>query len=526
MNLFDFTPYHEPHIGPRGKARRNDGPRQPLPDEMRAYLDWIAERDGVHVPPGVEYHLAGIWSRAEARYIVAMPGYGQAQVATCEVLDDAGNVVRTMTLPQDKRGGIPATAKQVRDWCGLEPVKAKPGKAGTPTTDALPDPSPFATFLEYVRSVAGTKRWFVGRWSASTRERYEFKFTPAEYRALQERFEASHPVTALEAVTQDSAPTMDEAPVQDGQDAQEGLAPTCGALQPVCAPEPAPVPETAVIEPVSNPDKLPASIDLDDIAARLAALEHALATLRADTEGRIVGAADKHRRSNPGSLRSRPATAPRETDACHIEALNSTPTADAAPAPARAQRTPAHERAIRRAWAERAARRKQAALAVDMKAELIAARAKQDAIKAAMDSRMRHLSAQLDATRTNMEKWASEARKGRKGRTRRLATAQRARRMIAAERAQADLKSRALDVANAALAKLRQDMADPSQPERASDLARLVQERDQARTALAAVTARSDRYRGALVQLAGQFDAMVSRVTRAEAAMRKLGIAA
>ncbi|PTR08658.1 MULTISPECIES: hypothetical protein [unclassified Novosphingobium] len=410
MNLFDFTPYHEPHIGPRGKARRNDGPRQPHAQEIRAYLDWLAERDGVHVPPGAEYHLAGIWSRAECRYIVAMPGYGQAQVATCEVLDDAGNVVRTMALPQDKRGGIPATAKQVRDWCGLEPVKAKRGKRAA----------------------------------------------------------------ALEAVSQDCPPTRDEAPAQGGQDAKEAPAPTCGTSSPVCAPEPALAPETAVIEPVSNPDKLPASIDLDDIAARVAALEQTIAALSVARTG--------------------------------------TPTADAAPASTHAKRTPAHERAIRRAWAERKARR--AAEVEIAQLEVRYARAT-DAAALAQQGEA--------AAMRNAEAFA---RRGVHHLERRRAMARRARRMIAEARGRADLERRALAAANVALTQLRQAMADPSQPERASDLARLVRERDQARTALAAVTARADREGAALAQLAGQFEAMVSRVTRAEAAMRKLGIAA
>ncbi|MCW1985617.1 UNVERIFIED_ORG: hypothetical protein M2348_001349 [Sphingomonas sp. R1F5B] len=399
MNLFDVH---------QGCHNMNPKPRAATADEMRAYLDWLAERDGVHVPPGAEYHLAGIWLRTECRYIVPMPGYGQAQVATCEVLDNTGAVVRTITLPQDKRGGIPATAKQVRDWCGLEPVKAKRGKRG--------------------------------------------------------------------------APTVDKAPVQAAQGAQEALVPTCVAPEPANASEQAPAPEISAIEPVSDADKLPVPIDLADMAARLEALERTIAAL---SVARTVA-----------------------------------PTADAAPAaPSRAKRTPAHERAIRRAWAERAARRAAAVEIARLEGECMDWKA---ARRRAVLTAQRHWRMRLVAREQYRAAERGEAHQVE----RRRAAVERARRMIAAARQDAERQANAARVARADLAKMRQAMADPSQPERASDLARLVQERDQARTALAAVTARADRQQSALDQMAGQFEAMVSRVTRAEAAMRKLGIAA
>lgn len=315
MNLFDVT---------QGCHNMAPKPRAATPGEMRAYLDWLAERDGVHVPPGVEYHLAGIWSRVECRYIVEMPGYGQAQVATCEVLDDVGSVVRTMTLPQGKRGGIPATTKQVRDWCGLAPVKVKRGKRG--------------------------------------------------------------------------APTLDKAAAQAAQDAQEALSPSCAVLEPNKALEPAPEPEISAIEPVSNPDKLPVSIDLADMATRLEALERTIAALSV--------------------------------------ARAAAPTADAAPS--RAMRTQAHERAIRRAWAERAARR---AAAVEI------ARLEADCI----------------GWEEFQERTWHQAMEYKMARRRAVLTA---RRLVTQVRGRADLDRRALAATNAALAKLRKDIADPSQPER------------------------------------------------------------
>lgn len=100
------------------------------------------------------------------------------------------------------------------------------------------------------------------------------------------------------------------------------------------------------------------------------------------------------------------------------------------------------------------------------------------------------------------------------------------RRMIAAARADAKLQRQNAAGARFELAKIKRDMADPSQPERASDIARLVQERDGARNAVAALQARVLRAEEARDGLAGKFEEMISRVCQAEAAVRKAGIAA
>jgi len=220
-----------------------------------------------------------------------------------------------------------------------------------------------------------------------------------------------------------------------------------------------------------------------------------------------------------------------------VAVVHSTPSAEPAEQSAapiaepavRPKRAPAHERAIRRAWAERKARREASvrlrigqAQYDGLKADLATAEAREEAargevvqIKAATDSRVRHLSAQLEATRTNMEKWADEARAGRRAKHRRKAAAERARRMIVAERGRHSM-------ARAELFKLKRDLADPTQPERASDIARLIVERDTARTALAATEARTARMQGEINHLAEAYEAMVSRVSRAEAAVRRM----
>jgi hypothetical protein len=115
---------------------------------------------------------------------------------------------------------------------------------------------------------------------------------------------------------------------------------------------------------------------------------------------------------------------------------------------------------------------------------------------------------------------------------------QRARRMIAAwreaERKQAHYREierqethgalMARDMAQAELARVKASMADPMQPERASDIAQLIRERDEARTAAAATDARNRALQSAVDGLADKFEAMVSRVSRAEAALRAAGV--
>lgn len=420
MNLFDVT---------RGCHNMHPKPRSATQDEMRAYLKWLASERGVFVPHDAEYHPAGIWSRTAGEYVLEMPGYGQKQVATCEVLDDAGNVVRTMALPQDKRGGIPATAKQVQEWTGLKPVKASKAKRVTPTVDVAPAPRP-----------------------------------------VEQRESATPTADAPEAV---EAPQR--APESEAVKGSLTTAPVdMGDVNPAHIGHP---------EALETPDF---SGELLDVMARLDALERAVATLSAET--------------GPSVEQARP------------------------------KRTAAHERAIRRAWAERAARRAAQADAAEWEA------LQHRTWEQAMGHKMARRRAVMNARRI-IAKWRAQSRDWSmtaaayqgylwRDMDKRRAGAQRARRMVAEARGRADLDRRALAATNAELAKIKRDLADPSQPERASDIARLVTERDQARTALAAVTARADRQQAALDQMAGQFEAMVSRVTRAEAAMRKAGLIA
>ncbi len=215
------------------------------------------------------------------------------------------------------------------------------------------------------------------------------------------------------------------------------------------------------------------------IEARLAALEAALAALPAQSDG--------------------------TADA--VEKIDKAPTM--------AKRTPAHERAIRRAWAERKARRG-AIAGMKIHARRI------DAME--MELRLAKDEHALDKQAIGEAYARAEqfARRGNQHASRRLAAARRARRMIASARAEAARQQGRATMAEAALAKLKRDMADPTQPERASDIARLTKDRDQARAAVAALQGRAERAEAARDMLADKFEEMVSRVARAEAAVRKL----
>lgn len=74
--------------------------------------------------------------------------------------------------------------------------------------------------------------------------------------------------------------------------------------------------------------------------------------------------------------------------------------------------------------------------------------------------------------------------------------------------------------ADAALAELKRKLADPTSPERASDIAQLRSERDMARTANTALQQRCERAEAMNVQCGDAIEALVSRVARAEAALR------
>ena len=298
---------------------------------------------------------------------------------------------------------------------------------------------------------------------------------------------------------------------------------------------PAPIVETAPAEPVeaiqavagtpegsepvealTGPDFAPVAVivadpdPLEALAARLAALEARVAALPVETVEAPTAVADRPRR------------------------------------------TPAHERAIRWAWAQRRAARLQRSIAEDhlrMREQVQEAYNRSGEERREMRKRIDDLEGQLQRETAEWEAlqhrtW--EQAMGFKMKRRRavILARERGKRLEAEHRLvdryqekrreaeesarewsrKEESQRRRADVAEAALAKLRADLADPNQPERASDIARLVRERDEARTALAAVDARNRALQSTVNDLADRFEAMVSRVTRAEAALRAAGV--
>ncbi|CDO34021.1 hypothetical protein [Novosphingobium sp. KN65.2] len=412
FNLFDVTTGIEAATG-----KLAEKPRSATAREVRAYLQWLAQRDGIAIPGNAEYTAAGIEVRGEI--VIPMPGYGVPQVVICEIVDDDGNVIRTLPLPADKRGKLPMTAKQVQEWSGLKPVRA-PRKA---KVKAAPIP-----------------------------------------------------------VAEPEAAPMPEIGTETAQEAQEPVVMASEAVEAVDAPS---GPELASPEPSSQTCELPGVDHCGDVNEMttdpIAKIEARLAELEARVDA-----------------------LPAQSDI--------TPIVEAQP-----KRTAAHERAIRRAWAERKARRETADLDRRALEAANTAYREAEAERLRVADLAREARAERDALQYCFDQVAANYRKAK---TRRLASAQRARRMIAAARAATQARQQAHDVTRSQLAKLRRDMADPSQPERASDVARLMRERDEARNANAALQARAERSEQAVINLAQRFEGMVSRVARAEAALR------
>lgn len=143
MNLFDVT---------RGlPVLCNDKPRSATLEEQRAYLCGLARRrgfdpgehfeingNGYDAPrciiigecfaPELRDYKAGTTTPplyAEGSVCIPTPGYGRQPVVTMDILDDAGEIVRTIPLPADKRGKLPITAAQLKEYSGLKSVRGK-----------------------------------------------------------------------------------------------------------------------------------------------------------------------------------------------------------------------------------------------------------------------------------------------------------------------------------------------------------------------------------------------------------------
>lgn len=269
--------------------------------------------------------------------------------------------------------------------------------------------------------------------------------------------------------------------------ADEPIAVEMAAVSILAAPQSvsaAPAPEVPLSE-IGAEEPLAALADVAALMARLDAVEDALA--------------------------SRPAEVERVTFRPSVVAVE---IAMPPIAVARPKRTPAHERAIRRAWAERAARRTAERVA-QLRQEQ-----RRNALRFAGKWRTKAEAAAIKASgwerRIEAEREAAGAIADKRRRT--VTTARQA---LSRARKVASNHRQHASALSAELARIKRDMADASQPERASDISRLMTERDQARNALAAMTARAARSEAAVGQLADTIDSLASRVSVAEAKLRK-----
>lgn len=309
------------------------------------------------------------------------------------------------------------------------------------------------------------------------------------------------------------APVADPAPIEEMDTAQpiEAIEPPAEiAPEPAQDVETAPAPSETAPEPETAPSEaekpapVAAGIEPDpaaDILARVEAIEVQLATLSAERE-----ALADHSRDTSALVAHEIA---RDDTQSPIEAIE------------RPRRTAAHERAIRRAWAERRARRMAQG---DIAAERFRAN---EAVQEARKFETWHRAISEDAAHLCRERDALAWK--------RRESLQRARRMIAAARSErdgartlatsAETCTRAAERREAAtrreIDRLKRDIADPSQPERASDVAMLMQRAERAETALAASQARAERLQAGLDKASEAIEGLAVRVARAEAAARK-----
>ena len=221
--------------------------------------------------------------------------------------------------------------------------------------------------------------------------------------------------------------------------------------------------------------------------------------------------ADESRNSEGPDLAARLAEIEARLEAIEAGATGSvTPIVGEASPIVGAKRTPAHERAVQRAWAERRARRNWQG---HFERQREARNAADDANAELRRETARALAAECNMERRMESKIALLAKTEWKRRGSTILARQRGGQMATL----AGMVKRGA----AELAQVKRNMADPSVPERSSDIARLVAERDAERTANAALQARAERSEAAALACADAIEALASRVARAEAALRK-----
>ncbi|WP_267396186.1 MULTISPECIES: hypothetical protein [unclassified Sphingomonas] len=194
-------------------------PNDPAPqadDPARNYLQWLAGRRGIDLPERAIYRLDGIWSDIGrgAALLLAMPGYGASQVVTMETLDEAGNVIRSQSVTNAKRGGISLSADQVLAATGL--TKGRKSRASKPRFPLDP--------------------------------RHALRMTAAEMQAYCDAARAGESVAAVPA---EPAAVIEAAPVDETSTNSDPVAPVLEA-------DPAPVDVAALVARIAT---LEAAVD-------------------------------------------------------------------------------------------------------------------------------------------------------------------------------------------------------------------------------------------------------------------------
>lgn len=314
------------------------------------------------------------------------------------------------------------------------------------------------------------------------------------------------------------------------------------AAESVSAPTPAFHTPTAYIEPEPKPEP-----EIEVVAANAEADQEAPALEIAvcEPETGPESKPDQEMAADPfAALLARIEALEARLDALPVESGEATEIVAPPSGEIQPKRTAAHERAVRRAWAERRARR---SIAVHLRigqaqydnAVESRNRWKSEA-EAALERERAALAKRTRAVKLAKRHWKMRlVARGQYQAAEREADRERAKRqrsttlaryrgqqmghmagIIREVNQQGEFERQRANVLAAQLAKLQADMVDPTCPERPSDLLRLKEERDQARTALAAVEARAQRQQTMLDQCAEHIEKLAGRVASAEASLR------
>lgn len=516
----------------------------------------------------------------EGAYSLVMPGHdAHRQTVTMETLSEAGEVVARSTMPlEPKKGGVIWSREDVRAAHGKiakgqprivpDHIEQVPEKVASEAQEPQGAPSPVMVAAEAIdaphgqeivskpifRSLEDFKRaavigsrwrkalWRDGAWdydaSPITRtvakvQQRDIGFiwgdrTAAEaenigheaykrgnltWLGIPKRGMWSADSTGIVILYPDGTPNcrfdlllpLDTSAAASAalQEPQEALAPTMTAPEPLDAP--------------SGPEIAPEAINdpLTEVLARLAALESQIASLSAERVDTPIGGMSGEVVALPvagAAQRLALAQDYRRADRARRERIARRYLAMRADRE-RARQEVALWKAHCDNWADEVTSLEQANQRLKDK--------RRASVKRAMTLQRERDAAHLKAASAMARIEMQEGRIWEEWDHRRR-NAERARRMVSSARAEAKAANQSASASRAALAALRARLADPAQPERASDIARLMQERDTARNALAALQQRNTAMQSALDSSAKIIEDFGLRLAKAEAAVRSM----